>query len=471
VRSIRHLEDQALSRAVGADLVPGNHVRLLKDASENYPAWMEAIQSARKWIHFETYIIHEDEVGNEFSDLLIRKAREGVSVRLIYDWVGSLGNASRRFWKNLSEGGVDVRCFNPLSLDSPLGWITRDHRKLITVDGRIAYISGLCVGQRWLGYPNKGIEGWRDTGVEIVGPTLGAIERAFADAWAATGDPLDASEIDIEEAEQAGRTSLRIVATVPSVGNIYRLDLLMATLARHSIWLSDAYFVGTSAYVQALRSAAEAGVDVRLLVPGAYDVPVIRSLSRAGLRPLLEAGVRVFEWNGPMMHAKTAVVDGFRARVGSTNLNLTSWLGNWELDVVVEDEAFAQKMEEAYLEDIERSTEIVLHPRRRRVRTAGQKVRNRKVRRIGATRGAAAGVMRIGRAVEAAITNRRHLGPAEAVIMLWGAAILMLIAVVSIFWPMVVIYPLAVFSTWLAGSLLIRAARLRFGKAKSRSDG
>jgi hypothetical protein len=145
---------------------------------------------------------------------------------------------------------------------------------------------------------------------------------------------------------------MRIVATVPYTAALFRVDQLVAALAQRTLWLTDAYFAGTTPYVQALRAAARDGVDVRILVPGSSDIPVLRPLSRAGYRPLLEAGVRVFEWNGSMLHAKTAVADGRWARVGSTNLNLASWIGNRELDAMVEDEAFARDMEAMYLEDL-----------------------------------------------------------------------------------------------------------------------
>src|SRR5678815_4298680 len=142
--------------------------------------------------------------------------------------------------------------------------------------------------------------------------------------------------------------ALRVIATVPNTAGLLRIDQLVAGLARRTLWLTDAYYAGTTPYVQALRAAARDGVDVRLLVPGATDIPTIRLVSRAGYRPLLEAGVRVFEWNGTMLHAKTAVADEKWARIGSTNLNIASWLGNCELDVVVEDEAFGRNMEEMY---------------------------------------------------------------------------------------------------------------------------
>ncbi|MDF1506513.1 phospholipase D-like domain-containing protein, partial [Roseisolibacter sp. H3M3-2] len=164
-------------------------------------------------------------------------------------------------------------------------------------------------------------------------------------------------------AAPAGGTAVRVVAGEPWTGGLLRLDQLIAASARESLWLTDAYFAGTPPYVQALLAAARDGVDVRLLVPGGTDIPLLRPLSRAGYRPLLEAGVRVYEWNGPMLHAKTAVSDGRWARVGSTNLNLASWLGNYELDVVVEDAEFAEAMARAYAQDLGNATEIVLERR------------------------------------------------------------------------------------------------------------
>ena len=458
-----NLSDEALSRAAGAFLIPGNRIKLLKDAGENYPAWITAIESAEKWIHFETFIIHEDEMGRQFADLFAEKVKQGVKVRVVYDWVGGLGNASRRFWRQMIEDGIDVRCFNGPRIDSPLGWINRDHRKMIGVDGRLAFITGLCVGQRWVGYPERGIDAWRDTGVEIEGPAVLEVERAFSEVWAVTGSALPGGEtLRAGSIGEAGDVRIRVVDTVPNRGGIYRVDQLIATMARSSIWLSDAYFIGTSSYVQALAAAAAGGVDVRLLIPGASDVPVARALSRAGLRPLLEAGVRVFEWNGSMMHAKTAVADGQWARVGSTNLNLTSWLGNWELDVIVEDERFARKMEKMYEDDLSRATEIVLGRQRRRAIIVARGAPQRSRKSVGgSTTRAAAGVMRISNAVGAAMTNRRKLGPAEAVIMLWSAAILLLFSVLAFIWPRAIAYPLVAFSLWLAISLFVRGLKLR----------
>ena len=213
--------------------------------------------------------------------------------------------------------------------------------------------------------------------------------------------------------------------------------------------------------MQALRSAALDGVDVRLLVPGNTDIPIFRAVSRAGYYPLLEAGVRVFEWNGPMMHAKTAVADGRWARVGSTNLNVASWMGNYELDVAVEDETFAGAMEDMYREDLRNSTEIVLgaHGARPVQRRPMWSIKQRK-RRAGSVTRAGAGAIRIGSAVGAAMTNHRVLGPAEAKIMGVTGTFLMALAAVFVLWPRWIGLPVALLTAWLAVSLLVRAYKL-----------
>lgn len=456
--AVRILAGQAFSRAAGAPLVQGNGVRLLVDAADNYPAWLEAIRSAERTIHFENYIIRDDAEGWRFAEAFIAKARQGVAVRVIYDWLGGLGKTSRGFWRNLSAGGVQVRCFNPPALDSPFGWLSRDHRKMLAVDGRVAYVTGLCVGREWSGDPQRGVEPWRDTGIEIQGPAVYDVERAFGQMWAASGEPLPPAALPAERPPRAGEVALRVVATTPNLSGLYRLDLLVASIARQRLWLTDAYFAGTPAYVQALRSAASDGVDVRLLVPGSSDLPVMGLLARSGYRALLEGGIRVFEWNGPMLHAKTAVADDRWARVGSTNLNIASWLGNWELDVVVEHEPFALEAERMYLADLTRATEIILGGRRRK--TAERRGRRGK----GSASRAAAGAVRLGNIVGAALTRRRVLGSAETRLMAPLGLILLSLAVVCVLWPLVVALPLAVAAGWIGLAVLVHAYRTRRGR-------
>jgi cardiolipin synthase A/B len=246
---------------------------------------------------------------------------------------------------------------------------------------------------------------------------------------------------------------------MPSTAGLFRVDLLVAAMARNTLWLTDAYFAGTTAYLQALRAAAQDGVDVRLLVPGASDIPILRIFSRAGYRPLLEAGVRVFEWNGPMLHAKTAVADGRWARVGSSNLNIASWMGNRELDVIVENEPFAREMASMFLDDLAHATEIILDTQNRV--QAPHAPHDAPHRRRGGSGGrAVAGAVRIGNAVTAAITNRRVLEPVEAHIAIIAGGLLLTLAVLAIVFPRGFAYPVAAILAWLAIALLYRGFRL-----------
>jgi cardiolipin synthase len=456
---LRLAAESMLSRAAGAALLAGNAVRLLRDATENYPAWLAAIAAARHSVLFENYLIADDTVGRRFAAALAERARAGVAVRVIYDWMGGLGIGSARLLEPLAAAGVEVRCFNPPRFDSPFGWLTRDHRKMLAVDGATGYVSGLCVDERWAGDAERGVPPWRDTGIEIRGPAVADIVRAFAQTWSACGGPV--LDVEVPPSAPAGTVALRVLAAQPSLAGLYRMDQMIAALARETLWLTDAYFVGIPTYVEALRAAARDGVDVRLLVPGASDLPLVGRFSRAGYRPLLEAGIRVFEWNGPMLHAKTAVADGRWARVGSSNLNLASWIGNYELDIALDDAGAAAQMQAMYVQDLDNATEIVLGPHHR-VSRAGVAAPRRGGGGGSAAR-VAAGALRIGNTVGAAFANRRILGPAEAGMMGLGALVFLLFAALALVAPLAVTLPLAGLAVWIGLTLLVRAWRVRRG--------
>ena len=457
------LADRAFARAAGSEPVDGNAVRLLLDARENYPAWLDALRGAENTILFESYIIDDDDVGREFGEALATKARAGVDVRVVCDWLGSRNAGALE--SLLTAAGAHVRVFNRPRLDSPLGWISRDHRKTIAVDGRTGFVSGLCVSAKWQGDAARMMEPWRDTGVEIRGPAVLELERAFADVWQACGGnalPADRYGATYRGA-LAGDVRLRVIAGAPNGTGTYRLDLVIASLAHRQLWLTDAYFVGTAAYVQALAAAARDGVDVRLLVPGASDIPALSLVSRAGYRALLEAGVRVFEWNGTMLHAKTAVADGLWARIGSTNLNIASWMGNYELDVAIEDQQFCEAMAAQYEIDLTKSTEIVLAGRSR-VRLAESRAGPAARRaRSGSAGRVAAGAVSVGSALGAALTNRRALGAAESGLIAKVSAGAIGFAIVAALWPRVVAWPLALLGAWLGIAWLTKAYGLRRG--------
>ena len=453
--------ERAFARATGSDPIGGNAVRLLLDAGENYPAWLAAIRAARRFILFESYIFDDDDVGREFAEALAAKARSGVAVRVVCDWLGTrrVGALSSM----LTEAGAQVRIFNQPRFDSPLGWLSRDHRKTIAIDGRIGFVSGLCVSTKWQGDPARAMEPWRDTGVEIRGPAVEELTHAFADVWRACGGtalPLERFEAADPEAP-AGDVRLRVIAGAPNGTGTYRLDLVIASLARQQLWLTDAYFVGTAAYVQALAAAARDGVDVRLLVPGASDIPVLTPLSRASYRALLCAGVRVFEWNGTMLHAKTAVADGLWSRVGSTNLNIASWMGNFELDVAIEDRRFGATMAAQYEIDLTRATEIVLTDHNRVRLAQGRTGPAARRARSGSAGRVAAGAFSVGSALGAALTNRRALGVAESGVLTKVSAAAICFAIVAAVWPRAIAWPLAVLGAWLGIAWLIKAVAVR----------
>jgi cardiolipin synthase A/B len=458
----KYVPEKAFSRVAETHLSTGNGVRLLRDAAENYPAWLEAINGAEKYIHFECYIIHEDAQGKLFADALIAKAKEGVRVRVIYDWVGGFGKTSARYWENLRKNGIEVRCYNPLQLHHPVGWLSRDHRKTLIVDGEVAFVFGLCVGQMWVGYPEKNIEPWRDTGVELRGKSVAEVDEAFADIWAEMGEPLPEDEIaDADLIDDAGDINLRVVAGKPGSARIYRLDQMIASMAQKTLWLTDAYFAGTNAYVQSLRAAAMDGVDVRLLVPQTTDIPLMRAVSLSGYRSLLEAGVKVYEWNGVMLHAKTAVADGFWSRVGSTNLNIVSWLSNCEIDVLIEDKNFGRQMEEMYLADLENATEIVLNARKKPLPVHQRPKRRRSLTAAsGGSARYAPSAMVIGSAIGSSLAvgrRLRELGAMEAKIALAGGLLLLVLGVVALFWSKLVAIPFGIIALWFAVALFINS--------------
>jgi cardiolipin synthase len=453
--------DVALARAAGASPVSGNSITLLRDGPENFPAWLEAIASARRYVYFETYIFRNDRTGRQFADALAAKAREGVAVRFLFDWAGNLG-LSRRLLRTLREAGVELRCFNPFDWSSPLGWVHRDHRKTVSVDGASAFVSGLCVADAWAGDPERGLPPWRDTGVCIRGPAVADVEQAFSRVWATVGPPLPSGERTARERmPKAGNVRLRVIGDEPGTAGLLRLDQFIASAARRTLWLTDAYFAGTPSYVQALRAAAIDGVDVRLLIPGASDIPAIQPISRAGFRSLLDAGIRIFEWKGPMLHAKSAVADGRWARVGSTNLNVASWLGNYELDVALDDAPFAAQMEEMFLEDLENSTELVLAGRRLRSAVPRPRKLTLPRRSRGSASRAAAGALRVGNTVGAAISERRTLEGGERRTVLLGAAVMLALATLWALFPRIMAVPLVLAFAWLGLSLLWKAWRLR----------
>ena len=358
-RNTRSVES-AVNRAAGGRPVPGNRVGLLIDGPETYRVMLDTIARAERWVHFENYIFRSDSAGWRFAELLARRAREGVRVRVLYDWLGSVGT-SRTLWRHLREAGVELRPFNPPRLIDIVTNVSRDHRKLVVADGSRAVTGGLCIGCEWTGGDTPGGQPWRDTAVEIEGPAAAVLDQAFAGTWRIAGGTIPEGET-VAEVPACGDAAVRVIAGEPGRERTYRVIELLAAGAVERLWITDAYLLAPPRLFQGLRDAAADGVDVRLLVPGSSDVPLVRNLTRIGYRELLRAGVRIFEWDGPMLHAKTISSDGRWVRVGSSNLNPASLLGNYELDVLVEDTKLADAIEQQFRRDVARSREVSRRP-------------------------------------------------------------------------------------------------------------
>jgi cardiolipin synthase len=455
----------------------GNALRLQFDGPYTFDAWIEAIDGAKRYVHFENYILRDDRVGRVFRDALVRKAKEGVQVRVLYDWMGSWAT-SRRFWKPFKEAGAEVRAFNPPSIRNPFGLLQRDHRKMVCVDGAVAFIGGFCVGEEWAGDGKS--PPWRDTGVEIRGPAASACARAFERIWGQIGDPVsDDVKSRPEEIEAVGETPVWIIEGEPWRSRVYRETQLIAASARERIWITDPYFVAPFPVAEGLTAAARDGVDVRILLPAHNNWPWVGSLSRGGYRGLLEAGVRLFEWQGPMIHAKTMVADGIWSRVGSSNMNSASLLGNWEIDVGVLDELLAGQMEGLYLADLASAVEIVL-PRRlasmaellERPRAGtdrpGQatldpgRTLQERLERLRVGQGASApwtmsDLVRAGSSFGDAIAGHRTLGREDRTVLGTAAVLILVVAVVSGFFPWLVGWFVAVFAGWFGIVLGVRS--------------
>lgn len=350
--------DRGLDRSTGSRPIPGNAVTHHADSARALSAMLALIGQAERWIHLENYIIRDDATGARFADALSERAREGVAVRVLYDAMGSR-STSAAYWRRLRHAGVDVRPFNPLWGGRPLQILRRDHRKLVVVDGDRAMVGGLCIGDEWAGSPARGRQPWRDTLLSLRGPAAPVLDGTFARVWRRCGSALPDGE-SAAEAPESGGTSLRIVEGIPDGARVWRAVALLMTGAVERLWLTDAYLVAPAPIFAGLVDAARAGVDVRILVPGATDIPMVRALTRIGYRDLLTAGVRLFEWRGPMLHAKTLVADHRWARVGSSNLNVSSLLSNYELDVLADDEGLVAEMAEQFRRDTSASNEVVV---------------------------------------------------------------------------------------------------------------
>lgn len=330
-----------------------------------------AIDGAQSTVVLEAYILRSDDVGHRIGDALIGAARRGVNVRVLSDWIGMRGIQSS-YLTSLKAAGIQHRVFNAPGLRPWLGIIPRDHRKLLVADSQVGITGGVGIGNEWLGKTTRRRGHWRDTAVRIEGPAADDMQQAFETMWErslkrerrgshrlirriARGAHLDPAT--------ATPALVGIVEGEPLRLRIARALQMQAISAERSIWIANAYFVPSPSEVEALLGAARDGVDVRILVPARNDHRWVSFLTRRYYRRLLTNGVRIWEWKGTMMHAKTSVVDGRWVRVGSTDFNPLGVAINYELDAVIEDATLGAQAEAMFLADLELSREITMRSR------------------------------------------------------------------------------------------------------------
>ncbi len=360
---------RGLWRIAAADVSSGNRVKLLRDGPATFDAMIELIEHARASIVLESYIFRSDEVGERFADALKRAAARGVEVRLLLDWVGARGT-SRKFIRHLRQTGIEIAVFNPPGFRRWLGLVPRDHRKLLVVDSSIGVTGGVGVGREWMtGILREHRSRWRDTSVQIDGPAARDMVAAFEHMWRRTkGHERRGSHRFLRRPARGAHLDpatdtpalVGIVEGEPLRLRVSRALQIQAISAERSIWIATAYFTPSPSEIEALNGAARDGVDVRILVPSRADHPWVSMLARRYYRRLLTNGVRIWEWQGEMMHAKTSVIDGRWVRVGSTDFNPLGVAINYELDAVIEDRVLGEDAERMFLADLEVSREILM---------------------------------------------------------------------------------------------------------------
>jgi cardiolipin synthase A/B len=355
----------------GSALMLGNEVTLLQDGPATYQAMFTAIRGAKDHIDVESYIVEDGAVGQEFADALLERQAAGVQVNMIYDSVGTFGTG-KPFFDRLTQAGVQVVEFNPVNpLAARKSWSPnhRDHRKLLVVDGRIAFLGGINISNVYssgssIGHRDRAADpagGWRDTDVRIAGPVVAEFEDLFNATWAKQqGKPLAKSPPAVVAPQ--GNHIVRAVGSTPddSFSLIYLTLISAITNAQERVYLTNAYFVPDPQLMKALLDAAARGVDVRLILPGTSDSSAAYYAGRSHYAQLLEGGVKIYERRGALLHAKTALVDGVWSCVGSSNLDWRSALDNDEINAVILGREFAQQMQSAFAADMAASEVIDL---------------------------------------------------------------------------------------------------------------
>ncbi len=358
---------QAAAGFLNLPVLRGGQATLLENGDAFYPAMLEAIRGARESVNFEVYIFVPDEVGRQFLDAFKERARAGVEVRVLVDGFGS-HQMKKRHREELGEAGVRIERFRPLALRNLVRIYRRTHRRAIVVDGRVAFTGGAAVSKKWIGNVRNTHE-WRDSMTRVTGPLVSGIQSAFATNWVyCTGEVIAGPRFYPRFESAEGACGVSVVSSPSDAHQPIRLLFWLSFInARRRLWISNSYFIPDRRLRQAVIERARSGVDVRVLVPGNHtDAVPVQLAGHSYYQELLEAGVRVFEFQPAMMHAKTVVVDDGWSIVGSANLDERSMELNEENVLGIADREFARAVSDGVESDLARSREIRLDQWRRR---------------------------------------------------------------------------------------------------------
>ena len=367
VRDVAFL--QTMYALTGSPLVDGNRVEILRNGVQIFPSMLSAIRAAQKTINLEFYIYWDGEIGRQFAEALAERARAGVHVKAVLDAVGS-APMSRSLIEFLQRNGIDLEWYHPLRWYTLSRFNHRTHRKLMVVDGSVGFSGGVGIADEWLGDADSK-DHWRETVLRVEGPAVTQMQFAFMDNWVKSRGELLTGLDYFPQVSPSGNQRTQVIKSSPSEGSstVKLLYIVSIVSATKSIYISNAYFVPDRDTERALQSAVRRGVDVRVIVPGEFtDVPLVREASRMHYETLLRRGIRIFEYQPTMMHAKTMVVDGIWSTVGSSNFDDRSFRLNDEVNVNVYDEGIAQQMEAMFHEDLARCEEITMRKWFRRPR-------------------------------------------------------------------------------------------------------
>ncbi len=336
-----------------------NRITVLNNGKQTFASIFEALRSARKFIHLEYYIFEDDRIGRRIANILMEKAQSGVEVRLIYDDVGSWG-LSLKFIRQMRKAGVDVRCFMPVVFP----WLTskvnyRNHRKIIVVDGTVAYTGGINIAERYVKRGRYGI--WRDTHLKLEGDAVNMLQAVFVTDWYFVSNkqlPTDSKYFPGNKVTE--ETAVQIASSGPDSdwASIMQAFFAAITRAQHHIYISSPYFLPNQAILTALKVAALSGIDVRVMIPSRSDTKIVYWATRSYISELIEAGIKVYLYKRGFNHSKLIMIDSSFCSVGTANMDIRSFEDNFEVSAIIYDRKIAKELEGYFLHDLERSVQV-----------------------------------------------------------------------------------------------------------------